>query len=471
MSGFTLRLWFSGLCQFVENRAVGDELSQIQLCVLLLDARKAESPHRACVSTPRRAFRPDGSYRMVFDPERDPLHTFKVASRVEFEFTHVDGWPGAEDAVFRGDDSPTIRLEDLIGNYADGGLDVVSPKHTEGVLAQIVLDRGLCKDPQEGAVRGIWYLPNAVTGDGKDSLPVAVAEPKLVEIPQLLKATMVIRNLEDPTADPIRRELDPDGDELLDLLVSNRCEGGRLALQKRFASDGRSFQLVQLDEDFVEHYKALHPVSLESLSLHRGVLEGRWPNGLPYLVPERVILEVFVSDELFSDTRKQLDLIQLWVELGPDGEPMIVLQENGGRGPSRPLRGFVGDVPGGESLAWVKDVRDFLIKAVSSGSGCDCLPCQGRSRYLDTASRGGGDQSSRMQPSTRRLPRPAAKEPETGVRIVRVEGATVADGAPSLSSKATAAPEGAFGSSEPRASVERPSQGRAPFVPRRSGPG
>lgn len=415
---FTLRVWFSGLCQFVTNSALGDEKSFDELSVLLPDARKGPVPHAASVSIPKRVPVPsvDGKFKLEFDDDAAALlHEFRAPERMELD---LEFEPETDLSLTYFDFLPDrmIDLKELAGSYSDRNAEAVSEKAVEGVLAQVVFRRGLSGIEEGAAVQSTWFLPDTLLDGRGDYRYIEVAEPRFLDIPGLKRAALVFTDLASGKRTPL--PLEPPTPDFMEILVSNRCQEARIVGEVRKAAGENRFQVVQMDDDFVFHYDVLHPTTRQSLSQHVSQTEGE---NLP--VPERVLLELWLNQEVFGAVLPDFQTKPFCVRL--DGLVPTFCPTSGGDG---------GTAPPDEiwnPSAWFPLLSDrqkealrrfleFITTAVATGSGCDCLPCRGESRFLDGPTGTGSGTGSALQAAPSDFPTLVADlDPASGRRTVR----------------------------------------------------
>jgi hypothetical protein len=370
----TLRVWFSGLCQFIDSKVPDDN----GLCVVLVKA----AGHSAAVH--KLDWNNGVRYRPLVNPPiaylRDVFLTFRIQ--------YGSGGAPAQEPDF--DEFGLVQLEDMAGDFAEGDADITnydpSTPTKDKVVAQVFMPVDRRGSLRNRALVENWELPDTINQEFRRSMEVA--DPVFFEVHNVASVDLVITPFgqETPIYDcPITLT-----GNLYEIIVVNNCDAGGRLLELRIGET--DIRLVQIDRDFREHFKMLNENAMAAIRRLEPIKAKGGDAGLP--APEKTI---FLFSGLrgipvhWRNTRRQF-------EVGKDEslvDPLLEVMDSlaldfhdvfqGGVVPllKNVLSGF-------GYLVFREFVRGILLKlepfGAGVGSGCDCLPCGGRPQFFETPS-------------------------------------------------------------------------------------
>ncbi len=358
----TLRVWFSGLVHFIENK---DPLGKCQLCAVLPGA----DGHHAAIYKVKRELC-CGKYRLRPVDLKTPFIDL-TGRRATFRVTRVDDVPPSPRTSFCRPDG-IVMLDQIVGEYVDEYAHIVYAPAPNGVQAQVLFEGGYTFgiDPEFSVLR-TWDLPSTLTGQPTS---VPVADPVYIEIPNVRSAAIYHGPHSSPKPDNNYGEtpLYPDGNEVIEVLVSNRCDG-QDSFRYEFGDD--RLTVYQIDSDFATHYSMLRPTTLTAIN--RVV-----PNdsGKPrYPLPESVLIDLQFAPHLCSCCMESPRHLRRLLNRFPDGL---------GNGLTALLDHLAKAVPEHGESNWLMEVFNLIIKTIIAtgtgvGSGSDCLGAMGSARFIE----------------------------------------------------------------------------------------
>ena len=245
MSAF--RAWFTGICQLIQNK---NDFGPLPLSVVLVNC--SDEKHRPCFSPVERRRR---AGRLELDSIGEPklLDRCRVSFALKTTDSHV------REAGLRASDSRLVRMEEILGWYADQHLEILSNDPPACVAAQVDFAEGTMGSDADIGVRRAWRVPLLGLPDYQY---VRVPDPWFIEIRNVTAATLLLSPLgsSDPAKEiPLR--LNESGN--FEILFSNHCSQLiHLGLRR---PNLHRLELFELDDDFRFHYELLHPATREAL--------------------------------------------------------------------------------------------------------------------------------------------------------------------------------------------------------------
>ncbi len=359
---YTFRVWFSGLCHFVENR---DPNARCRLCVVLPMAKGQDNrrDHIAGIYGVSRKLDACGNMRIMKGTKilaADDLERHRVV----FDMTRADDVPVSSLVTASFSQVGVMFMEDIAGGYADENIEVVSLKPPATVTAQILLESSsVTYDPLLSVLRE-WHLPATLT-DIPTRIPVA--DPVYVDISNVRRVQLIAQNMDDEHAAPITKELAAVGD-VIEIFVTNRCDNEDEDVKDEDVElrwEGKNSLIwMQVDKDFAYNYKMLHPstsAAIEKLLPKDG-------KGNPiYPLPESPVAQIWVAPHRCLDVQALLECIPDAIKPGTKPE-----EEARYKAEAKETR-----------QALLASFRKFSIKGTGTGSGVDCLGSTGRTRFMD----------------------------------------------------------------------------------------
>jgi hypothetical protein len=359
MSGYTFRIWFSGLCHFVPNRDLG---ARCQLCVVLPRAEDGECAHRGTIHT---VAHPSVCGTLRVRP-KSLLKNLEY-ERVTFRIQRVDDFPQPTPPD-PGFPAGVINMDQIAGPFVDENPDIVSryPDRTT-VLAQVLFENGYSSRIDDASVQRTWHLPGTLTDSA--GIDFKIADPVLIEYSGVKSVEIHTHSIES-SQETWHYELKPNTQSAIEILISNRCYNADddtprhltwSDIEHRLRPDG--FDLIQIDKDFAFNYRMLHPSTLTSLRKFLpsdSVQDNQVPR---YPVPESPLLSVttglpFCPDEILAGLTKLLagypESKTAWDNLDRETRENLKLR-----------------------------LLDLVPTGTGTGSGSDCLGASGLMRFVD----------------------------------------------------------------------------------------
>ena len=388
MSGYTFRIWFSGLVHFVENR---DPNAKCQLCVVLPVADD-DRKHVGAIYTAEREIR-CGKLRLKQGRRLLDLPRRRVAFRI----TRVDDIPPNSRSSLV---VPFgfLHMNEIAGVFADENDQIVRavPPPPPTVLAQILIEGGYDFGFDALSILREWTLPSTLTGDLRRIL---VADPVFVDIPNVEKVEMLYYSLDDP-AEPASSggELQPGGERRIEIFVSNRCEERchykPEDIEVRFGDN--SVSIIQIDSDFKYNYNMLHPITLDAIKRVVPKKEENNPDSEPRLpLPESPLIEISLAPHLCSpcfsghtdeaEWKEEEEYEEVAGQRGRSnhGERHVELRRVYRRFILRPLREVTMALQKFGAIDLLVVILNKLFPTgIGTGSGSDCLGSKGEARFV-----------------------------------------------------------------------------------------
>jgi hypothetical protein len=333
---YTFRIWFSGLCHFVQNRDIN---ARCALCVVLPKADEETSfcNHVPAIYTVERKQDNCGNLRVNMGDEILKLNDQGKRYRVSFKMTRADNLPMPQSTEIS--NYGLLWLGDIAGGYADENTDIVSAIPPPTVAAQILLESPFVNYDYNLSVLREWTLPATLTGIDP-RLKIKIADPVFVEFSDIRKVKLIAKLIDDPEADPYEFDLPPVG-ERIEIFIANRCDEDREddfgEVELRWEGEHR-VSFVQIDTDFLFNFRMLHPSTVAAIERVLPKDDEGYPR---YPLPESPLLTIEVAPHLC-------------LEIGEDKDIK-------------------------KSLA----LFNFVKRGTGSGSGSDCLGAQGLARFTD----------------------------------------------------------------------------------------
>lgn len=361
----TLRVWFSGLCQFIDSKVPDDN----KVCVCLVKALN----HAAAVH--------ELDWEKRYRPLGKKIHDLKEAY-VSFRITYGTASKSAAPLESDFDEFGLVQLEDMAGDFAEGDADITNYEPSEAtrekVIAQVFLPSDRRGSLRSKALVENWELPDTINQEFRRSMEVA--DPVFIEVHNVTAVDLVITPF-DNNKPPCSVTLCEAGG-LFEVIVVNNCTAKHRFLELRVGET--EIKLVQVDGDFREHYSLLNPHALAAIN---GLGQIQRQGALP--APEKTI---FLFSTLRGIPSAWKNSRQEFVVEGDDFVQALLAAmdslvtkriDSAGRG--------IGLL---EAFSWAKYLvfRGLvqLILAVLEprgagvGSGCDCLPCGGKPQFFES---------------------------------------------------------------------------------------
>jgi hypothetical protein len=364
-----LRVWFSGLCQFIENK----EPDEGTTCVVLVRALDHDA----------------GIYKLDWSKKKfkrgRPLGDEIICLDGHYvSFEIKDGLKQSFDVPLEYEDYGRIEMEDLVGDFADGDTGAVDYEPTPEIQKKIV-GQVYIKGERRGSVRSKaaidrWEIPDTVNEEFRRSMEIA--DPVFIERSGVGEVVLVVTSFEGEVV--LRKRLKADKDGNFEIIITNNCTRPRRYF--RWIIDKKEVRLIQVDRDFMHHYQLLNPKALKAIDKLPRISRGN-----EYPVPERTLFlmsslrripsgwrKLPTQFEIPSPRFKTLGHFFLQVVLS------LVLELPSTLGMKRAVFGQ-------RKLKHLEQAflllsQKFGPRGSGVGSGCDCLPCGGRSQFFEIPS-------------------------------------------------------------------------------------
>jgi hypothetical protein len=366
----TLRVWFSGLCHFVDNKDPNDGST----CVVLVK----DQEHKAGIYTldwskkKQNRGRPLGTQIIPLDGHYVTFETSDVSKE-------------AQSVPLRFDDYGRVEMEDLVEDFADGDTDIAnyepSPETQKKIVGQVFLKgdrRGSVKDQ---AVVDTWEIPDTVNEEFRRSMEVA--DPVFIEKGSVAEVFLVVREFGGKVV--LRERLGADSNGNFEIIVTNNCKEGHRYFE--WIVGAHEVKLIQVDRDFEHHYNMLNPKARAAMNKLERISKG----AAEYPVPERTLFLLSNMREIpagwkdlegpFSVPSPEYKTLahfffQMLLSLAPAiakslGTKTFALRQ-------RRFRRL--------KHAFLLFFHKYGTRGSGVGSGCDCLPCGGKPQFFEIPS-------------------------------------------------------------------------------------
>jgi hypothetical protein len=362
---YTLRVWFTGLVHFVENK---DPIASCQMCVVLPVA----GGHRAAIYLVRRE---TSCGKLRLRPADPPLLTL-TRRRVVFQVTRVDDARPQPRTSFN-EPFGILGLDQIAGEFVDEfDLIVSDGEPPDSVQAQLLFEGGYSfgTDPELSVLRQ-WILPGTLSGAQTYAW---VADPVYIDIPDVASATMLDSPLDEAEvrAAAHATNLAPGGNGLIEVLVSNRCmPAGFTADDISVEMGDNRLTIFQIDDDFTFNYTVLSPTTRSAIEK---ILPPRSQQAPQYPLPKSMLVDIQLAPHLCPPWLRDPARCSKPDDDGPEGVPRVselleilamlaktILSEEG-------------------TLGLLLTILNALFpEGTGTGSGSDCLGTRGAARFMD----------------------------------------------------------------------------------------